>query len=445
MDLRVRVWNSDAGGAGGCYTGVMTFEIVVTGPDDFPAITRPGLIGFGRAGIGSEQLEDIRRELDVVRMLGARIDGEWVGTIGDFPFELTLPGGATVPVAGATWAAVLPTHRRRGILSALMGRLLDDTVERGWPAATLLASEAGIYPRFGFGVACGYSSFRFDPRHVGLGADVASIGSLELVADPTEAVATAAEIWDLYRVTRAGSSSRLPVMWEFAARDPEADREGFSGLMWVVHRDDAGRPDGYASYRVKDCDTFGLPHATLKVVDLVAPAPAVEAELFEYLRRVDLVRTVEMPYRPVDDHLVWRLGNRREMVTVETGDFLWLRVLDVAGLLTSRSYAVTDELVLGVDDPFRPATSGRYLLRTGPGDPECERLTDPGVSLAPASLTGGSVDLAMDVSSLASLVLGTTTPSVLAAAGRLDARPDVLARADACFHTGRAPYTNTEF
>ena len=31
MDLRVRVWNSDAGGAGGCYTGVMTFEIVVTG------------------------------------------------------------------------------------------------------------------------------------------------------------------------------------------------------------------------------------------------------------------------------------------------------------------------------------------------------------------------------------------------------------------------------
>ena len=164
MDLRVRVWNSDAGGAGGCYTGVMTFEIVVTGPDDFPAITRPGLIGFGRAGIGSEQLEDIRRELDVVRMLGARIDGEWVGTIGDFPFELTLPGGATVPVAGATWAAVLPTHRRRGILSALMGRLLDDTVERGWPAATLLASEAGIYPRFGFGVAQGVEDQRVVER-----------------------------------------------------------------------------------------------------------------------------------------------------------------------------------------------------------------------------------------------------------------------------------------
>jgi predicted acetyltransferase len=47
---------------------------------------------------------------------------------------------------------VLPTHRRRGVLTAMMQRLLDDAVEHSEPLAILTASEGGIYGRFGFGV-----------------------------------------------------------------------------------------------------------------------------------------------------------------------------------------------------------------------------------------------------------------------------------------------------
>ena len=42
---------------------------------------------------------------------------------------------------------VLPSHRRRGVLSSLMRHQLDDVHERGEAVAALFASEAGIYGR----------------------------------------------------------------------------------------------------------------------------------------------------------------------------------------------------------------------------------------------------------------------------------------------------------
>jgi predicted N-acetyltransferase YhbS len=68
--------------------------------------------------------------------------------------------GALAAVAGVTLVGVLPTHRRRGILSSLMRRQLDDLHERGEAVAALFASETVIYPRFGYGRAswqAGYS------------------------------------------------------------------------------------------------------------------------------------------------------------------------------------------------------------------------------------------------------------------------------------------------
>ncbi len=435
------------------------FEIVVAGAGDFPAVIWPDLNGFGMVGLGEDQLAEYRTNFDDCRLVGAQEGGEWVGTLGHYPFELTVPGGAAVPVAGLSWASVLPTHRRRGILRALMTEALDEADSRGLPAAVLLASEAAIYQRFGFGVATRHVSFRFDPRHAelldqveagggeGRGPSAGRVpGGLRLVGEPDVAVALAAQVWERYRPTRAGLTTRRPWTWEHYRRDPEYDRDGYSGWVWAFHFDGDGAADGYALYRMKEEEHHGQPAGKLWVRELVSPSADVEAELFGFVCGIDLVRTVELPFRPVDDHLPWRLRDRRELVVAETGDYLWLRVLDVVATLTARHYGAVDELVLEVGDPFRPATAGRYLLRTGPREPECERLTAP--SAAPGgyeSLTRSSVDVRLDVAALGSLVLGTVSPSVLAAAGRLEAAPEVLARADACFHTGLAPFTMTEF
>src|SRR3954471_2560743 len=58
----------------------------------------------------------------------AAFDGdELVGTGGHYLFELTVPGGVTVPAAGVTMITVKVTHRRRGILTAMMRHQLH-----GW-------------------------------------------------------------------------------------------------------------------------------------------------------------------------------------------------------------------------------------------------------------------------------------------------------------------------
>ena len=107
---------------------------------------------FGRSAPNADQAERMTRVLPAGRVYAAWEGGRAVGGLGAFPFQLTVPGGR-VSAAGVTVAGVLPTHRRRGILRAMMQALLDACCERGEPVAYLWATEDTIYGRFGFGLA----------------------------------------------------------------------------------------------------------------------------------------------------------------------------------------------------------------------------------------------------------------------------------------------------
>ena len=53
------------------------------------------------------------------------------GIYGVRPMEMSLPGGAVVPIAGLTWVGVHPDSRRRGVLAAMMTDHLTRTLRRG--------------------------------------------------------------------------------------------------------------------------------------------------------------------------------------------------------------------------------------------------------------------------------------------------------------------------
>ncbi|MGH8924325.1 MAG: GNAT family N-acetyltransferase [Acidimicrobiia bacterium] len=79
-------------------------------------------------------------------------DGKMVATLGTFSLQLSVPG-AVLPAGGTSMVAVLPSHRRQGLLRKLMVAHLQDVDEREEPLAALWASESSIYGRFGFGTA----------------------------------------------------------------------------------------------------------------------------------------------------------------------------------------------------------------------------------------------------------------------------------------------------
>src|ERR1700758_5887471 len=91
--------------------------------------------------------------LEPGRTVGAFVDGQLVGTADAVTSGLTLPGGAIVDHAAVSHIGVLPSFTRRGIATELMRHQLRDISARGEVVATLRASEATIYERYGYGVA----------------------------------------------------------------------------------------------------------------------------------------------------------------------------------------------------------------------------------------------------------------------------------------------------
>src|SRR5689334_15571021 len=72
-----------------------------------------------------DDLAMFRSLFEPERSLAAFDDGRMAGVTGVYTRELTIPG-AVMGVAGVTLVGVLPTHRRRGVLTGLMRRQLDD-------------------------------------------------------------------------------------------------------------------------------------------------------------------------------------------------------------------------------------------------------------------------------------------------------------------------------
>src|SRR5687768_14766887 len=115
--------------------------------DETPAVLAV-VAGAFLKDVDEEEAELDAKVIEPERTLVAREGGRIVACAAVLPRELTVPGG-TLPVAGVSLVGVAPTHRRRGLLGALMRRQLADVRDAGEAVAALWASEAAIYGRYG--------------------------------------------------------------------------------------------------------------------------------------------------------------------------------------------------------------------------------------------------------------------------------------------------------
>ena len=122
-------------------------------------------ISFGLRVV-EEDLPVLEAYAELDRAIAAYAGDRVVGTAGIFTFDLSIPGGR-MPAAGVTMVGVHPTHRRRGILTAMMRAQLDAIHARGEPLAILWASEATIYGRFGYGLATFKASIEIERARAG--------------------------------------------------------------------------------------------------------------------------------------------------------------------------------------------------------------------------------------------------------------------------------------
>jgi hypothetical protein len=87
------------------------------------------------------------------RSVGIYADGQLIGGGGYDLLELTVPGPVVVPAARAMLGGVLPTHRRRGLMTQMGSRQLADMRDAGIAVAIATTSAPAVATRLGYGPA----------------------------------------------------------------------------------------------------------------------------------------------------------------------------------------------------------------------------------------------------------------------------------------------------
>lgn len=385
--------------------------------DDLTQLVNLDFRNFGGT-VDPGDVEVANEVLDLDRFVVAEDDGELVGAGGSFDIELTVPGGATLPMSGVTWVSVLASHRRQGLLRGLMTGLDELSAEFEEPILGLLASEGSIYERFGYGIATRCRVVEIDRRRTQVHPDLGP-EPVRLI-DAAEHVDELLAIYDRYRRTQPGEVSRSAAM--FREQNIRRNKQEHG----AIHQ------DGYAIWTVEPDWANGHPRHLLNLKELVAVTPEAHLALWNVVLSIDLVGTIRS-HRTVaaDDPLPYLLTDQRAVRTIEANDWLWLKVTDPVRCFEARRYRTDDQLVVGVVD-------GRHAT---PGEEPVERFT---AGADGVKETDAAPDLVLTRSTLGPLLMGISA-SQLAAGRRLVASPETLERADALFGTGRLPHCRTSF
>lgn len=370
------------------------------------------------------QIEDAERFskwLEVERMHAALEGDRIVGGAGAFTYRMSVPGGAQVPAGGVTVVGVLPTHRRRGVLTSMMKAQLADCHERGDLVAYLWASEATIYGRFGYGLASRMGSLRLAQDRSRFARPFEPRGTVRLV-ELEEAARTFPALYDELCVQRPGMFSRSTEWWETRKLfDDPARRQGGPLNRALLELD--GEPAGYALYRVKQDWHHGYSKGVVTIAEVITPKPEATRELWRWLFDFDWTSEFVADLLPLDHPLFLLLAEPRRMhFTVNDG--VWVRLIDLPGALAARTYGNAEPVVLDVVDALLPENGGRWRI-----------------SNAGAERTDAAADLRLDVAQLGSVYLGGFDFSGLARALLVEElRPDAAVRADELFRTGVEPW-----
>jgi predicted acetyltransferase len=365
----------------------------------------------------AEEVEKLGRILPAERVLAAVEGDQIVGGAGAYLFDTTVPNGAQVPTAGVMAVGVLPTHRRRGALTALMRKQLADAHERGEPIATLFAAEGGIYARFGYGLASLAGDIELPKEHARPWVDE-PLGTARLLDTDDELLEVVPGIYDRVQAGTVGMLTRSRDWWQVRRL---SQRPGRGTRMNAVIELD-GVPEAYALYRID----FGMSHmvteSVVEVAEAVGTSPLALSAIWRYLLAIDWVARINAYWLPLDHPLFHWIREPRRM-GFSVLEALWVRLVDVGAALSARSLREGD-VVFDVRDELCPWNQARWRVANG----SAERTTAP-------------ADLQLDVSALGSVYLGGFTFEQLRWGGRLEElKPGAVTRADELFRTERLPW-----
>lgn len=256
----------------------MPHDVRVLDPDELRAAHTLFAATIHRGPADDERRTRVVTTYAPGRTLGVGAPDALAGTATSFPTRTAVPGGAELPTAAVTRVGVRADRTRRGLLTAMMTVLLRGCAERGEVLASLRASEARIYDRFGYGIATRGRHLRLRRSgFAGWRAGAPAGGSVRLL-ERAESVDALTALHDALPLCRPGAIARPAGWWAGLGRHHSRDP-----LLVAVHTGPDG-DDGFAVATIERSrdEAFG---EVLRVEDLQAATPAATAGLWRFLYR----------------------------------------------------------------------------------------------------------------------------------------------------------------
>ena len=409
----------------------MGIEIRTVAPDEYAAAVDVMTSAFLERPDVARVAESVMDRWDAGRTWVAFDGTRACGTFRSWATDLTVPGGATLPAAAVSGVTVLPTHRRRGIMTSMAAREHAAIRERGEAVGILWSAAYPIYGRFGYGPATRTGTMTLDvPRTRFRGAPA---NGVELVTPDAAVRDEVRAVHEAWRVLRAGEIRRGPSSFDVRlglVDEPWGGRwKGFLALR----RDAGGAADGFVRYkalRTWDEDHTG---AVVEVQDLYGLTDEAYAALWRFVADIDLLATIRADGRPLDERLPWLLTDARAARFTDVVDGLWIRLFDVPRALATRTYAASGSLVLEVPDEAAAGGRWRLALDASPAGASC-RPTDR------------DADLVLPVMALGAAYLGgTRLRDAVAGTGFDERTAGSLVTADRLFRAADEPWCSTGF
>ena len=404
--------------------GGMRIDVRQPGEDGYERWVRVAEIPFGEEATDAD-IARIRKTLPVDRALAAFDGDDMIGVAGAYPLTFTVPG-TTIPAGGVTMVGVLPSHRRRGVLTALMRDQLSDLRERGEGIAVLWASESLIYPRFGYGLASWHGSIEIEKDRARFVGDPPPEGRVRMVS-LSDAMKALPPIYDYVARERPGMLGRTTDWWETRRlADPPEHRDGYGPAFCAIW-EEAGEAEAYALYRTKGSWHEGFPDGKVQVIEALSTTSTGTREIWRFLFGIDLTTRVHAAFLPVDHPLLHML-TQPDRLRFRMGAALWVRIVEVREALQGRRYTRDGSFTFGLEDAFCPWNEGTWRLTVEDGSATVERSRD-------------EPDLRLGAVELGSVYLGGLRILEHARAGRIRGADErTLALADEIFRWHTAPW-----
>lgn len=358
-----------------------------------------------------------------VNTVAAFDEDELVGSALSFTRETSVPGGAKLPAALVTNVAVVPTHRRQGVLTRMLRDLLKSAYERGDAISTLWSSESPIYGRFGYGMAGRQYVAKIKSSNASL-KHLPDVSGRVRMADRERIRDIGPDIWSRTSDHRPGIPERTAFGWYSAYSLSTEGWDSQEQYFFAVYEED-GCTDGYVVY-----STSKTPNQDNNILlkELVGATEAAHAALWRFILSIDIVDEITDLYMSQDDPLWWMLGDPRAL-NLKPYDAIWLRILDVEKTLSARKYSAKCDLVFRVEDEYCQWIAGNYRMT----------VDDGGTAIV--ERTGATADITLTADALAICYFGNARFSELREAGRVqELTAGAIANADIAFHAERQPW-----